>query len=252
MKAFWADGDAGDGRDAVVIIPMMQNRCLPHRTPGFADRRDQEEPRFVYKDEMGCQPCGVFLPGARRIVSIRRWPGCHAPRPDVPASGGSRPAGAGACPRDCDGISLEDDVRSLRQFVGLSRVRSVSVRQGPFGQEMNQFLFLFWGQPGWPTRGRLGFQGILLAGPHRISPTKNTAGVATHTSADFVKGELLFQESHRTASAFFQGFWKTFSRMETPPTRISPLYCINYAEVNNISKPNFCGNLASMQPCNEC
>src|SRR4030065_1039956 len=61
MKTFRADGDASDGRDAVVTIPMMQNRRLPHRAPGFADRRDQEEARFVDKDEMGCQPCGVFF-----------------------------------------------------------------------------------------------------------------------------------------------------------------------------------------------
>lgn len=61
MEAFGTDGDAGDGRDAVVTIPMVQNRRLSYRAPGFADRRGQEEARFVDKDEMGCQPCGVFF-----------------------------------------------------------------------------------------------------------------------------------------------------------------------------------------------
>jgi len=61
MKALRTDGDAGDGRDAVVPIPMMQDGCLSHGAPGLTDRRDQEEARFVDKDEMGCQPGGVFF-----------------------------------------------------------------------------------------------------------------------------------------------------------------------------------------------
>ncbi len=61
MEALRADGDAGDGRDAVVSIPMTYNRCLSHGAPRLADRRDQEEARFVDEDEMGCQPCGVFF-----------------------------------------------------------------------------------------------------------------------------------------------------------------------------------------------
>jgi hypothetical protein len=98
----------------------------------------------------------------------------------------------------------------------------VSVRQGPFGQETNQLLFLLRGQPGRPTRRGLGLQGILPAGSHRISPTKNTAGVATYASGNFMKGELLFEEGNRTASAFFQGFWRTLrSHGDTPYQDIS-------------------------------
>ena len=61
MEAFRADGDTRDGRDPVMAIPMEQDRCLSHRTPGLTNRRDQEEARFVDKDEVGCQPCGVFF-----------------------------------------------------------------------------------------------------------------------------------------------------------------------------------------------
>jgi len=60
-KAFRAEGDTRDGRDPVMAITMRQNRGLPYRAPGFADRRDQEEARFVDKDEVGRQPCGVFF-----------------------------------------------------------------------------------------------------------------------------------------------------------------------------------------------
>lgn len=59
--ALRADGDARDGRDAVVRIPVPHDRGLAHRTPGLPDRRDQEEARFVGEDEVGRQPCGVFF-----------------------------------------------------------------------------------------------------------------------------------------------------------------------------------------------
>ncbi len=61
MEALGADGDAGDGGNPVVAIPIPQNGGLPHGTPGFADGGDQEESRFVDKDDMGCQPRGVFF-----------------------------------------------------------------------------------------------------------------------------------------------------------------------------------------------
>src|SRR5512136_63387 len=61
MEAFGADGNPRDSRDPVMTISMKHDRGLSHRTPGLMDRRDQEEARFVDKDEMGCQPCGVFF-----------------------------------------------------------------------------------------------------------------------------------------------------------------------------------------------
>lgn len=61
MAALRADGDARDGGDAVVRIPMAQERRLAHRAPGLADRGDQEEARLVDEDDVGPQPCGVFF-----------------------------------------------------------------------------------------------------------------------------------------------------------------------------------------------
>lgn len=61
MATFRADGDTRNGRDPVVPIPMMNNRRLSDRAPRFAHRRNQEEARFVNKDKVGCQPCGVFF-----------------------------------------------------------------------------------------------------------------------------------------------------------------------------------------------
>jgi hypothetical protein len=60
-KALGADGDARDGRDAVVRVPVAHDRRLPHWPPRLADRGDQEEARFVDEDEVGPQPRGVFF-----------------------------------------------------------------------------------------------------------------------------------------------------------------------------------------------
>lgn len=61
VAALRADGDARDGRDAIVRIPVPHDRRLAHRAPGLPHRGDQEEARFVDEDEMGAQPRGVFL-----------------------------------------------------------------------------------------------------------------------------------------------------------------------------------------------
>ena len=62
MAAPGADGDARDGRDAIVRVPVAQDRRLPHRPPRLPDRGDQEEARFVDEEEMGAQPGGVVFP----------------------------------------------------------------------------------------------------------------------------------------------------------------------------------------------
>jgi len=61
MKALRADGDAGDGGDTIVTISMMNNRSLSDWAPCLANGRNQEEARFVNKDKVGRQPCGVFF-----------------------------------------------------------------------------------------------------------------------------------------------------------------------------------------------
>jgi len=61
MEARGAHGDAGDGGDPVVTISIPHEGGLPHRAPRFSDRGDQEEAGFVDKDDMGCQPRGVFF-----------------------------------------------------------------------------------------------------------------------------------------------------------------------------------------------
>jgi len=57
----WADGDARDGGDAVVRVPVADDGGLAHRPPRLPDGGDQEEARFVDEDEVGAQPRDVFF-----------------------------------------------------------------------------------------------------------------------------------------------------------------------------------------------
>ena len=67
MKALGADGNAGDRGDPVVAIAVTHHRGLPHRAPGFPYGGDQEEPRFVDKDDVGRQPRSVFFTAGHTV-----------------------------------------------------------------------------------------------------------------------------------------------------------------------------------------
>ena len=60
-EAFRADCDPRDGGDAVVPIAMRNEWRLADRTPGLEHRRDEKKPGFVYENEVGTQPEGVFF-----------------------------------------------------------------------------------------------------------------------------------------------------------------------------------------------
>lgn len=53
--------DGGNHRNLVAPRTMAKPRRSPPRRPGLDDGGDQEEARFVGKDDMGAQPCGVFF-----------------------------------------------------------------------------------------------------------------------------------------------------------------------------------------------
>lgn len=59
--ALMTDSNPGNGRYAVMTIPMMDERRLAHRAPCLSNRGDQQEARFVEENDMGCQPRGVFF-----------------------------------------------------------------------------------------------------------------------------------------------------------------------------------------------
>jgi len=70
-----ADRDTRDGRDTVVPVDVANDGGLSDDSPRPADRGDQEEAGFVDKDDVGCQPRGVFFTAGHTVrfhSSIRR------------------------------------------------------------------------------------------------------------------------------------------------------------------------------------
>lgn len=74
-----AHRDAGDDRDAIVAVPVAEDRGLAARCPRPPHGRRDQEARFVDEDEVGAQPRGVFFTRAqsrvfhRAIAASSRW-----------------------------------------------------------------------------------------------------------------------------------------------------------------------------------
>lgn len=77
--ALRTDRDSRDHGDPIVALPEPHDRGLTARGPGSADAGDEQEAGFVYEDEVGTQPRGVFFTRGqsfrfqRAIASSSRW-----------------------------------------------------------------------------------------------------------------------------------------------------------------------------------
>ena len=56
-----SNGDARNHGDAIMPVAMMNDGCLPARSPGLSHRGNQEEARLVDEDDVGTQPRSVFF-----------------------------------------------------------------------------------------------------------------------------------------------------------------------------------------------
>lgn len=56
-----AEGEGGQNRDTVVLLPVPQQGRVAARRPGAPYARGQLESRLVQEDEVGAQPPGVFF-----------------------------------------------------------------------------------------------------------------------------------------------------------------------------------------------
>lgn len=61
VPALGTDGDPRDDGDFVTAVTVPVHRSLASRRPGLDDIRDQQEPGFVGKDDVGTQPRSVFF-----------------------------------------------------------------------------------------------------------------------------------------------------------------------------------------------
>jgi hypothetical protein len=82
-------GKSADSRNPVLFIEMVENRSLASGSPGPSHVRDQQEPRFIQKDQMGPKSLRFFLNTAIVTVSNVQPPPRFAVRRDAPASDNS-------------------------------------------------------------------------------------------------------------------------------------------------------------------
>lgn len=74
-----AEREGRNNGQAIVALPVAEERRLAPRGPRPSDRGDQEEPGFVDEDEVGAQPRGVFFTRGqsccfhRAIAASSRW-----------------------------------------------------------------------------------------------------------------------------------------------------------------------------------
>ena len=67
LPAHGADRDAGDDREAIVSVAVVDARRLTTRRPGPPQGRDQEEARFVDEDEVRPPARCVFFTCGQRV-----------------------------------------------------------------------------------------------------------------------------------------------------------------------------------------
>ena len=77
--------------------------------------------------------------------------------------------------------------------LGRPQLCPISVSHSPLDQEVNETLFLFRGQSGWPAWCGFGLKRILSTGLQGIAPPEDTTGVATYASGNLMKRKILFQ-----------------------------------------------------------
>jgi hypothetical protein len=89
MSPFGRDGEAGDGRDSISPVEMMQEGSLTPWRPSSANIGNEQKPTFIEKGQMGSKCGGFFLLPANVFSSNVLSPPRPFPEPDALASDNS-------------------------------------------------------------------------------------------------------------------------------------------------------------------
>jgi hypothetical protein len=114
-----------DGRDSILFVEVIKNRSFAPGGPGPGHVRNQQEPRFIEKDQMGPKSLRFFLNAASGSASSVRSLPPSAARRVAQASDSSTPSPPITSTHDWDDRWHQSVFGSPRQ--------SVSRSKGPFG-----------------------------------------------------------------------------------------------------------------------
>lgn len=90
------DGQGANHRQAIMPVPGITDRGLPHRSPNLASQRLQQEATFIEKNNASFAFNSLFLAEATRPGAIARWRFHLVRALDVRASGRSSRVDAGS------------------------------------------------------------------------------------------------------------------------------------------------------------
>jgi hypothetical protein len=124
------DRKGGDGRQTQPFVQVPQLWRPATRRPGVAEVRNEQEPTFVEKSQMGSLLKGVFLYAATGNASNGRWRPRRVRAPVAGASGTSSPAAPSVARRAPGG--------SEPGTVGRSGVRSEGVSTHPWNNRQRE------------------------------------------------------------------------------------------------------------------
>jgi hypothetical protein len=114
-----------NGRDPILFVEMIENRGFSPGSPRPGHGRDQQEPRFIEKDQMGPKCFRFFLNTATAAASNVQSLPRYAARLDAQASDSSTPSPPAISIRGLDDRWYQSVSGSPRQ--------SVSTSKDPFG-----------------------------------------------------------------------------------------------------------------------
>jgi hypothetical protein len=126
MSPFGRDGEAGDGRDSISPVEMMQEGSLPLWCPCSANIGDEQKPTFIEKGYMGSKCGGFFLLPANVSSSSVLSAPRPFPEPDVLASDNSSLALSGVARDGWDGSEFQRPFELPRPPVSWSKDRCCS------------------------------------------------------------------------------------------------------------------------------
>jgi hypothetical protein len=119
------------GRDAVMLVGVGDDRRVTRRGPGSPPRGNKQKATFIQEGQVGTQAVGFFLSPATCSASTGRSPARRAGWDGAPAPDSSSP-GAGGSSRHAQGDSApQSGPGSRRQCASRSTARWESQAPGP-------------------------------------------------------------------------------------------------------------------------
>lgn len=104
---FWGNRQGAHRRNPILLIQVVTMGRLPLRRPSPGNRRNEQKPTFIQKNQRGAKSCRVFLYAATGGASNGQSHPLFSVRPGVQVFGSSIPSPRATAKRDWGGIGSQ-------------------------------------------------------------------------------------------------------------------------------------------------